>query len=146
MAEALHGLAWVALDRGDLATARAQLRESLATMWRLDARLDVMRCLEGLAALAGAEGRAERALRLDAAAGRLRAALALGQPFLLRRPPPLERALEAGPRLWGPRAADVALAQGRPHRSTKPSPMPSRTSPRGWPRGREAAGGAPPPA
>jgi tetratricopeptide (TPR) repeat protein len=99
VAEALLGLGEVALDRGDLATARVRLRESLATMWSLGAMPDVMRCLEGFAALAGAEGRAERALRLDAAAGRLRAALALDRPNSLRRPPPLERALEAARRV-----------------------------------------------
>jgi len=93
-------LGQLALEQGDLPRARAHLRESLRVAHALAERgaPQVAPALEALAGVAADEGRAERALRLAAAAAELRARLRL-QPWpieqeaLARRLAPARRAL-----------------------------------------------------
>jgi len=67
VAWARYFLGYLALRQGDLPQAATLLTDSLVIHQELDARQDVARCLAGLAELAGAARRPERAARLSGA-------------------------------------------------------------------------------
>jgi hypothetical protein len=79
-AHALQGLAEVARLQGEHARAQGLLIETLMTTAELGNRIGVAGCLQTLAALAAAQGSAERAARLCSAADALRTALAAPIP------------------------------------------------------------------
>ena len=85
MAQVLADLGEVAHAQGNLEEATARYRESLAIRRDLGLRPGIAHALEGVAQLAAARGRPERALRLGGAAAALRAATGA-------RRPPVERA------------------------------------------------------
>ena len=108
----LSGLRWLALDRGDYATAEALLREALACFQQPGDQLGLASVLRGYAAIALARGEPERALRLLGAAAALRdpgelAVLPRADAERVRRTEALAR------QQLEPEAADVALAAGR---------------------------------
>jgi len=71
-ARSLADLGYIELGEGRLSEARAAFRESLEIFGELQHRRGVARVLEGYATLALAAGEAEGALRLAAAASRIR--------------------------------------------------------------------------
>ncbi|MDQ5854093.1 MAG: hypothetical protein M3380_18890, partial [Chloroflexota bacterium] len=71
-------------DQGDSDHATRRYRESLAGFRELGAKWDCAAGMEGLAAVAGAQGNAARAVRLWSAAGAIREAI--GAPL-----PPVDR-------------------------------------------------------
>ena len=64
----LYNLGWIALLQDDLGRATDLYRESLSLSWDAGLNPLVQSTLEGLACLAGAQGKAERAARLWAVA------------------------------------------------------------------------------
>jgi DNA-binding NarL/FixJ family response regulator len=74
VASVLHSLGEVAMMEGDFAAARVRFAESLALYLEMDSTRGVGIALSGFAALAAAERRAERAVRLAGAATALHAA------------------------------------------------------------------------
>jgi hypothetical protein len=81
----LNILGHVVLEQGKHALAGTLLVESLGIRRELEDRLGMAECLEGLAGLAGAQGKHERAARLLGAAEAIRALI--GAPL-----PPSDRA------------------------------------------------------
>ncbi len=75
IARSLTDLAYVDRVQGDHSAARAEYREALEIFSGLGYQRGIARTLEGSAGLAMAQGRAERALKLAAAAARLRQAI-----------------------------------------------------------------------
>jgi predicted ATPase/DNA-binding winged helix-turn-helix (wHTH) protein len=71
-ARSLTDLAYIDCERGEHAAAHAACREALQIFASLGNRRGIARALEGSACLAIAQGRAERALKLAAAATQLR--------------------------------------------------------------------------
>ena len=71
-ARSLTDLAYIDCEQGDHAAAHAACREALKIFAGLGNRRGIARVLEGSACLATAQGRAERALKLAAAATQLR--------------------------------------------------------------------------
>jgi predicted ATPase/DNA-binding winged helix-turn-helix (wHTH) protein len=71
-ARSLTDLAYIDCEQGDHLAARAACREALEIFAELGHRRGMARALEGSACLALAQGQAERALKLAAAAARLR--------------------------------------------------------------------------
>jgi len=71
-ARSLTDLAYIDCERGEHAAAHAACREALQIFAGLGNRRGIARALEGSACLATAQGRAERALKLAAAATQLR--------------------------------------------------------------------------
>src|SRR5262249_16363746 len=95
VAPAHYHLGEAALRAGDAAQARARFAQSLAAFRRVEQRRFGPWVVEGLAALAAAEGQRSRAGRLSAAAARQRAAMGTVLPpsrraFLARWLPPTE--------------------------------------------------------
>jgi hypothetical protein len=91
--------------------ARALIAESLAIFWELGHRFGIAQNLEGLAAVAVAQGQPERAARLIGAAEALREVI--GAPL-----PPADRAehdrsVAAGRTARGEEAFAAAWAEGR---------------------------------
>jgi predicted ATPase/class 3 adenylate cyclase len=76
-AAALGWLGRVDLARGRMPTARARLEEAMHSLRAFEMRAELLACLEDQAALAGAEGRADEAAELAAAAADSRARLGL---------------------------------------------------------------------
>jgi hypothetical protein len=70
-------LAGLALDEGDLTTARQYSEEGLRLVRDVGNRWELPRAVEGVARLAAATGRPARALRLAGAAAAMRAALGM---------------------------------------------------------------------
>jgi hypothetical protein len=68
VASGLDNLGWIALLQDDLGRAADHYRESLSLSWDTGMNPIVHHDLEGLACLAGAQGKAERAARLWGAA------------------------------------------------------------------------------
>ncbi len=79
-ANALRWLARADLQAGDLASARLRLSEALRAFRAFEMREELLRCLEDHVELAQAEGRAEAAVGLAAAAARSRERLGLPRP------------------------------------------------------------------
>ena len=88
---ALNNVGWAALLQGNHQRAKASFEESLTLCSELGDRLTASECLEGLACISGAEGHAERGVRLFGAAEALREAVgsehipeedALREPYL----------------------------------------------------------------
>ena len=75
LAAALEIRGSLELERGNHAEAEESWRQSLQLSYEIGDRRGVAHCLEGLAALAGVNGRAERAARLYGQAEALRAAI-----------------------------------------------------------------------
>jgi tetratricopeptide (TPR) repeat protein len=71
-ARSLTDLAYIDYEQGDHLAARAAYREALGIFASLGHRRGMARALEGSACLALAQGHAERALKLAAAAAQLR--------------------------------------------------------------------------
>jgi tetratricopeptide (TPR) repeat protein len=69
---ALASLGNVACEAGDYARALRLYEESLELAWRMGLNHPILLCLEGLARVAVAQGRMERAARLCGAAAALR--------------------------------------------------------------------------
>jgi ATP/maltotriose-dependent transcriptional regulator MalT len=78
MAKCLAGIGWAALATGELSLARESMTESAQLSLATGQRLPVARGLTALGVLALAEGDPERAIRLEGAAGALRAELGKG--------------------------------------------------------------------
>lgn len=101
----------LAMRAGDVTTARARYAASLAQQrgWRAAAR--TLHALAGLAVVAGAEGDADRALRLAGAQA------ALGEAAGFRLPEPeqvaLDRAVAAAQATLGERTAAAVWAEGQ---------------------------------
>ncbi len=74
MARCLAGLGRIAMDQGQTAVGREHLTRSIELSRSIGSRIGTIRGVEAFAALAVAEGRPERAVRLAAAAAALRAA------------------------------------------------------------------------
>jgi predicted ATPase/DNA-binding CsgD family transcriptional regulator len=72
MARCLAGLGRIAMDQGEIAIGRRHLTRSVELSRSIGSRIGTIRGLEAFAALAAAEGRPERAVRLAAAAAALR--------------------------------------------------------------------------
>ncbi len=104
-------LGWVVLARGDSARARTLLLEGLARNRDRGLRWGVAYALEGLAGVAGAQGRATGAARLGGAAAALREAIGAPLPPIERRHH--ERALAAARAQLGEAAWRAAWDAGR---------------------------------
>jgi predicted ATPase/DNA-binding SARP family transcriptional activator len=87
IASSLYNLGMVAFFEKDYGAARAFYKESLAIQRNTSHKRDIAECLEGLAAVDNASGKAERAVRLFGVAAVLRERI--GVPL-----PPLSRALQ----------------------------------------------------
>src|SRR5207248_9195835 len=125
----------VALDLGDVAQARAHFVDSLSLSRDLGGQRGIALALEGLAAVAIAEKRAERAVRLAGAAEAVRTATGAQSPTkwrkdLARRLGSARHALgrdgwasawQSGQSLTLERAIAVGLTDGEAH-STLDSP------------------------
>jgi predicted ATPase/DNA-binding CsgD family transcriptional regulator len=132
---ALSGDAALAL--GDAADARARYGEAHALGRACGLRPAIAPALEGLAALAGAAGRCEQALRLAGAAAALREAM--GAPL----PPPARTRLET--RLAPARRALSAAGQAAAHAAGRALPLEQAVAGALAGEGSDAAGtGAPP--
>jgi len=110
VARTLHDLGGLALDAGDLATARARCTESLLLAEEAGSRATILLCLGDFAALAGARGEPARALRLAGAAAALRTVVDVALSPLERAT--AERAEQAARQALGDAAA-AAFAEGR---------------------------------
>jgi predicted ATPase/class 3 adenylate cyclase len=110
-AQVTSDLGYVALGAGDLDEARASLAESLQMLSRIGARLDIARTIEGFAALAEVEQRAELAARLWGAAEALREQL--GTPIWPVDVPDYERRVSAARVQLDETAFAAAWAAGR---------------------------------
>ena len=84
-ARSLTDLAYIDCEQGDHAAAHAAYREALEIFSSLGHRRGMARALEGFACLALAQGHAERALKLAAAAAHLRQLI--GAPLTRRNNP-----------------------------------------------------------
>jgi predicted ATPase/DNA-binding CsgD family transcriptional regulator/Tfp pilus assembly protein PilF len=111
MAKCLAGIGWAAMTTGDLALARESLTESAQLSLATGQRLPVARGLTALGVLALAERDPERAIRLEGAAGALRAELgrASAGPASQR----LDGFFADARQRLGDQAADRLLAEGR---------------------------------
>jgi predicted ATPase/class 3 adenylate cyclase len=107
----LNELGDVASEQGDFAAARPCYEESLTIRWRLKERRYLMRSLEGLAGVAAAAGRPQRALQLAGAAAVLRTSL--GTPLPAAYEARVRRLLLPAEQALGTEAARVALAAGQ---------------------------------
>jgi tetratricopeptide (TPR) repeat protein len=107
----LHYLGAVALAEADMDAAGTAYRECLVMSNTLGDRAGVSTSLEGLASIAAAQGRAERALRLVAAANGIRAAA--GALRSAAASENLERRLASAREALGAMAAREAQAVGR---------------------------------
>jgi len=110
IAFSLNSMGLVPMDQGDYATARSLFEESLAIFRELRDRWGIAYALEGLARVATIEGQAARALRLAAAAAKLRQAI--GAPL-----PPAEleqhkRALQRAEQALSQQERTAAWAEG----------------------------------
>ncbi len=74
IARCLTGLGRIAMDQGEVTLARQHLTESIGLSRSMGSRIGMIRGLEAFAALAAAEQRPDRAVRLAAAAAALREA------------------------------------------------------------------------
>jgi predicted ATPase/transcriptional regulator with XRE-family HTH domain len=110
VARSLHDLGGLALDAGDLATARARCTESLLLAEEAGSRATILLGLGDFAALAGARGEPARALRLAGAAAALRTVVDVALTPLERAT--AERAEQAARQALGDAAA-AAFAEGR---------------------------------
>jgi non-specific serine/threonine protein kinase len=108
---ALARLASVVARQGDLDRAWVVAAESLDVSRRLGDRLGIARALEAFALLAGWQDRPERALRLAAAAIKLRQSIAA--PPSRREERALERTRAAAKLSAGPDIAEASETQGR---------------------------------
>jgi DNA-binding CsgD family transcriptional regulator len=111
MAKCLAGIGWAAMTTSDLALARASLTESAQLSLATGQRLPVARGLTALGVLALAERDPERAIRLEGAAGALRAELgkAPAGPASQR----LDGFFADARQRLGGQVADRLLAEGR---------------------------------
>jgi non-specific serine/threonine protein kinase len=107
----LRSLAQIATEQGDYPRAAGLLRERLILSRRLGDRWNLPDAIEGLAWVAGAEGRADRAARLYAAADALREAT--GTTLLGERHARRARRLGALREILGQAGMDRAWAEGR---------------------------------
>ena len=110
LALALDKLTSVAYEQGDLAAARACSREALLIRQGMGDKADSPNTLEGFAALAVAEGRPVRALRLAGAAAAARRAVGRAQSTVDRDV--VERRLARARRALTPEEAASAWREG----------------------------------
>lgn len=108
---ALWWLGQADLQGGDLKTARGRLADALRAFRAFEMREELLGCLEDLAGLAWDEGRSGAAVRIAAAAGRLRDVLALAStPRRQRR---WQRRLDEMRERLGASAFDADWDEGR---------------------------------
>jgi ATP/maltotriose-dependent transcriptional regulator MalT len=133
MAEVFVTQGLLSLGEGDYPAARALLEESLKTALELDHKWDIAGCLEGLAAVAAAQGEPVRAVRFMSAAQALREAIGTPLPSLSQA---MHELTFASTRTQlGEQAFDAAWAEGQtmtPEHvlvSLEPTPKPALTPP-----------------
>ena len=101
----------VARQRGDESTAKEHYRASLTLLRELGDRQRIAQCMEGLAAVDGASGSADRAARLFGAADALRTAI--GAPLPPARLEDYQRCLAAVREALGEDAYSTSWNKGR---------------------------------
>jgi ATP/maltotriose-dependent transcriptional regulator MalT len=111
MAEVFVTQGLVSLGEGDYPGARARLEESLKMSLELDRKWNIARCLEGLAAVAAAQGEPVRAVWFMSAAQALREAIWTPLPSLSQAIH--EFTITSVRTQLGERAFDIAWAEGR---------------------------------
>jgi len=110
IAAALMPLGTLALEHGDAETAQVLLREGMTRYVELNLTMAFPLALEQFAALAAAQGRSRRALRLAGAGARQRDLLAaLPTPYVAW----VERSIAPARHALGEAAADAAWSQGQ---------------------------------
>ena len=133
MAEVFSTLGLVLFGEGDYPEARARLEEGLKISLELDHTYQVARCLEGLAAVAAAQGEPVRAVWCMSAAQKLREVI--GTPLPPVSQPMHEFIITSVRTQLGEEAFDAAWTEGRtmpPQHiltSLEPLPKPALTTP-----------------
>jgi DNA-binding CsgD family transcriptional regulator len=131
MAEVFVTQGLVSLGEGDSPAARALLEESLKLSLELDNKWNIAWCLEGLAAVAAAQGEPFRAVWFMSAAQALRKAVGTPLPSFSQA---MHKLTFASTRTQlGEQAFDAAWAEGRTmtpaHVLVSPEPMPAPQPP-----------------